>query len=80
MHFAEFLDPLDVLLLPAPLLLRLVGRRRERLDRPVDLVVPGDVRHEVADEREGPHRLDRDGLTLGEVRRGASCTAGAACR
>ena len=35
---------------------------RERLDRLVDLVVPRHVGHEVADQREGPHRLDRDRL------------------
>ena len=34
----------------------------------VDLVVPGDVGDEVADERERPHRLDRDRLALREVR------------
>ena len=41
--------------------------RRERLDRLVDLVVPGDVGHEVLDEREGAHRLDRDRLVEVEV-------------
>ena len=52
-------------LLPAPVRLGHVGRRRERLDRLVDLVVPRHVGHEVAHERERPHRLDRD--RLGEV-------------
>ena len=41
--------------------------RRERLDRLVDLVVPGHVGHEVADEREGAHRLDGDRLLEVEV-------------
>ena len=42
--------------------------RRERLDGLVDLVVPGHVGDEVADEREGPHRLDGDRLVEVEVR------------
>ena len=41
--------------------------RRERLDRLVDLVVPRHVGHEVADEREGAHRLDGDRLVEVEV-------------
>ena len=41
--------------------------RRERLDRLVDLVVPGHVGDEVADEREGAHRLDGDRLVEVEV-------------
>ena len=65
---AEFLDPLDVLLLPAPLLLGHVGRRLERRDGAIDLVVPGDVGHEVPDVREGAHRLDGDRLAGLEVR------------
>jgi hypothetical protein len=45
-----------------------VGRRRERRDRLVDLVVPRDVGDEVADQRERPHRLDGDRLGRVEVR------------
>ncbi len=40
---------------------------RERLDRLVDLVVPRHVGDEVADEREGAHRLDGDRLVEVEV-------------
>src|SRR5438093_237780 len=64
----EFLDPLDVLLLPAPLLLGHVLGRPEGRDPAVHLVVPRDVRHEVTDEREGAHRLDGDRLFRLEVR------------
>src|SRR5256885_2648505 len=64
----ELLDPLDVLLLPAPVLLGHVLGRLERRDPPVHLVVPRDVRDEVADERERAHRLDGDRLFRLEVR------------
>ena len=66
MHFRILLDPLDVLLVPAPILLHVVGRR-ERLDRLVDPVVPRHVGDEVADQREGAHRFDRDRLIEVEV-------------
>ena len=36
--------------------------------RALTSVVPGDVADEVPDAREGAHRLDGDGLVLGEVR------------
>src|SRR6266542_1702538 len=82
---AVLLDSLDVALLPPPLLLRRVRGRLEGRDPPVHLVVPRDVRDQVADERECPHRLDRDRvvrLEVGQPRlaceRGPSVDLGAA--
>ena len=60
---AEFLDAVDVLLGHAPGAVGGVRRPRlERRDALLDPVVPGDVGHQVLDERKGPHRLDRDRL------------------
>src|SRR6266702_6150205 len=59
---AELLDPVHVLLHHA---IRPIGGpwpRPERREAPVLLVVPGDVRHQILDDREGLHGLDRDGL------------------
>ena len=65
---AEFLDAVDLALLHAPGAVCGIGLARlERLDPRLDLVVPRDVGHEVPDQREGPHRLDRD--RLGKIQR-----------
>ncbi len=61
---AELLRALHVDLLH-PVLARLqVGRRGERGDLARLLVVERDVRDQVLDHRERPHRGDRDGLAL----------------
>src|SRR5215471_16472899 len=56
---AELLDPVEVALLHLP---DDAGLRRERRDLAVDLVVPGDIRHEILDDRKRLERRDRDGL------------------
>ena len=61
---AELAHAVDVLLADRPLG---VGRRRERRDPLVDLVVPAHVGDEVADDRERVQRLDADRLVLGQV-------------
>src|SRR6266571_4050751 len=64
---AKFLHPVHVLLHHA---VRRVGRSRsrpERRDPLVLLVIPGDIRHQILDDREGLHRLDVDGLGGGEL-------------
>ena len=48
---AELLDAIDFFLAHPPGAVRLLGLRLERRDPLVDLVVPGDVRHQVLDDR-----------------------------
>src|SRR6266851_5897705 len=57
--FSELLDPVEISLEHLPLY---AFPRREGRDLPVHFVIPGDVRDEVLDDREGLHRPDRDGL------------------
>src|SRR5205823_4602514 len=60
---AEFLGPLDLVLIHAPGTIRRVGGARlERGDPLVDFVVPGHVGHEVLDHGERFHRRHRDRL------------------
>ena len=61
---AELAHAVDVLLADQPFRVR---RRRERRDALVDLVVPAHVGDEVADDREGVQRLDRDRLVRGQM-------------
>ncbi len=61
--FAKFLHAVDVLLLHAPGAVFGVGRARlEFLDAFFDLVIPGNIGHQIAHRRKGSHRLDRDRL------------------
>ena len=61
---AKLGDAVDVRLANRPVR---VGLWRERWDPFVDLVVPGDVGDEVADDWKGSQRLDYDRLVFGEV-------------
>src|SRR6266566_7410244 len=64
---AELLHPVDVRLLHAPGAVGLGGLRLKGRDALVDLVVPGDVGHQVLDHREGLHGREGDRLTRGEL-------------
>src|SRR5947209_19110855 len=59
---AELLHTIDIPLIHLPLD---CGVRLKRRDPLVHLVVPGDVRHEVLDNRERLERIDGDGLVRG---------------
>src|SRR6266571_2232540 len=60
--FAELLHPVDVPLHHPILSVGIARPRSKRRDPPVLLVVPGDVGHQVLDDREGLDRLHRDRL------------------
>ena len=65
---AKLLHAIDVALEYSPS--SVLGVRRSRgklLDSLFDLEVPGDIRHQVLNDREGLHGLDRDGLFQGEL-------------
>ena len=56
---AELLDAVHVGLAHAPGAVGSIGRARlERLDPLFDPVIPRHVRHQILDQREGPHRLE----------------------
>src|SRR5690348_10589860 len=57
--FAEFLHAVDIALVKLPLG---TGPWLERRNLFVDLVIPGNVRNQVSNYREGFHRIDNYGL------------------
>ena len=64
----EFLHAVDISLQHAPRTVLGIRRPRgERLELLLHLEVPADIAHQVLDEREGLHGLDRDGLVQGDL-------------